>query len=169
MYARQGVVGFDSLSNDSPLQAEWRTYDGDPSLGLQCLAVRLYNGTGAATVKGRVYRVAFDGDEETNPSALAVVTLASVYQHVVVALEAVPTASWGWFAIQGYVDAFVEGTTDVAKDDFLTCNDATDDDAFIDDTTARTVNSMAIACAAQADNSAVLTRCFVFGDRAIIP
>lgn len=157
----------DTLSGDNPLGAEWREYS--PTTKLRCLAIRLYNATGGAMVKGRVYKLAFDGDEETNPSAVAVVTLASVYQNVVVALEDVAATSWGWFAFQGYCDAFVEGTTDVAKDDFLTCNDATDDDAFIGDTTTRTVNSMAIACAAQAANSAVLTQVYLFGDRAIIP
>lgn len=167
MFLNRGGVSADTLTNDTPLQAEWRVYE--TTNNLRCLAVRLYNGTGAAMVAGRVYRIAFDGDEETNPSAVACVTLASVYQNVVVALEDTAAASWGWFAIQGYCDAFVEGTTDVAKDDFLTCNDATDDDAFIDDTTARTVNSFAIACAAQADNSAVLTRVYLFGDRAILP
>ena len=143
---------FDTLAFDSPLKCEQRTN----SDGTRVLCVRLYNATGAAMVTGRVYRVAFDGDEETNPSAVACVTLANVYQNVVVAMSDVAITSWGWFAIQGYCQAFVEGTTDVAKDDFLTVNDATDDDAFIDDTTARTINSFAIACEAQAANSAVL-------------
>lgn len=156
---------YDTLASDSPLAYQ----QAENTDGTRRLAVRLYNGTGGATVVGRVYRIAFDGDEETNPKAAACVTLASVYQNVVVALEVTADATWGWFAIQGYCQAFVEGTTDVAKDDFLTVNDATDADAFIGDTTTRTVNSFAIACEAQADNSAVLKRVYLFGDRAILP
>lgn len=156
----------DALTKDAPLQAEWRTYGPTDE---RCLAVRLYNGTGAAMVVGRVYRMAFDGDEETNPSAVACVTLA-VYQHVVVALEAVASASWGWFAIQGYVDAMCNGdAVDIAKDDFLTVNDGTDDDAFINNTTARTVNSFAIACAAETDATPSLTKVYLFGSRALLP
>lgn len=169
MFLREMNVQQDTLTNDTPLARKWVTYPGSTT-GEQCLAVRLYNGTGAAMVAGRVYRISFDGDEETNPKAVAVVTLANVYQHVCVALEATADAAWGWFAIQGYVDAFCNGdATDIAKDDFLTCNDATDDDAFIDDTTTRTVNSMAIACADETDATPSLTKVYLLGDRAIIP
>lgn len=166
MFLRGLVVGQESLTNNSPLQGRWVSN----SDGTQCLAVRLYNGTGGTINKGECYRVAFDGDEETNPKAANVVTLANVYQYVVVALADLADAVWGDFAIQGYCDAMCNGdSTDISKDDFLTVNDSTDDDAFIGDTTTRTVNSMAIACAAETDSTPSLTRVYLLGDRAIIP
>jgi hypothetical protein len=162
------VVSRDTLSLESPGAVRRAAYQGSDE-GLYNIQVRLCNKTGGATVAGRVYKLAYDGDEETNPKAVAVVTLANVYQKVVVAMEVIADGSFGWFCYQGYCDAFCEGTTDVDKDDFLTCNDATDDDAFIEDTTTRTVNSMAIACAVQASATPTLTRIYLFGDDAIIP
>ena len=157
---------FDTLAFDSPLKIEER-HNSD---GTRYLCVRLYNATGAALVAGRPYVVEYDGDEETNPSVITPAALA-VYQHVVFATEATATASWGWFVIQGTYDGvLVEGTTDVAKDDYLDCTPGTSAVALIKDhSTVRSTASVARACAAQAANSIVATRCYIFGDRVLVP
>ena len=158
-----GVRSLDTLAGNSPLGAQMRTN----SDGTEFLAVKLYNGTGAACVVGAPYIVTFDGDEETNPKVATVASLA-VYQHVVVALEATAAAAWGWFAIQGTVAlTAVEGTTDVAKDDFLKIVTATSAVSMIKDAATRSTASFAIACEAQAANSVVNIRCFLLGDRAL--
>lgn len=124
--------------------------------------VLLYNATGGACVAGAVYMVNYDGDEETNPSVIAEVA-GTANREMVVATAATASTAWGWFVYAGYVDAMVEGTTDVAKDDYLKIVEATDADAFIKDGTTLTADSFAIACAAQAANSAVLTKVFLLG------
>lgn len=140
--------------------------------GSTYLAQWLYNATGAAVVAGRAYKRSYSGVATTQPSAVAIVTLASVYQKVCVALEATASAAWGYFAVEGYVDAFVNGdATDVTAGDFLTVNDATDDDAFIDNTTTRTVNSMAIYTDTtdETDATPTLRRVYLFPEAAVIP
>lgn len=119
----------------------------------------LYNGRGSATVAGGVYRMLRDGDEETDPR-VATCTTQSVAQRYVVSAKIVADAAWGWFTLEGYVDALVEGTTDVAVDDTLKVVSGTAANAFVQDTAAAvpTAASLAIACAAQTANSSVLTK-----------
>lgn len=133
------------------------------------LEIKLYNGRGSATVAGGVYRVIFDGDEETNP-AVATATAQTVDQWYVVSIRAVADATWDWYAIEGYVDALVEGTTDVAKDDTLKVVVGTAANAFVQDTASGVISSdtIAIACAAQAANSSVLTKVYLYGREADI-
>lgn len=127
--------------------------------------VRLYNGRGSDTVAGGVYRVVRDGDEETDP-AVATITAQTIDQYYVVSPIIVPDASWGWFAIDGEVDALVEGTTDVSKDDFLAVVSGTAANAFVKEGTAPGTDSLAIATAAQTANSSVLTKVILLGQRA---
>lgn len=148
----------------------WVHHQGRGSFKLRWL----YNGSGGAHARGTVHKVVYDGDEETNPKVVACTNTANLYQEVAVAYEAagggssIADATFGWYVVQGYVEAFVEGTTDVAKDDFLQVAVGTDADAFIGNTSARTTGSFGIACEAQAANSAVLTDIYLFGERAII-
>lgn len=105
----------------------------------------LYNGAGAATVVGRVYRILYVGDADTNPKAATCAAISGVYQEVAVAVEVIASAAWGWFAVEGYVMASVNGdSVDVAKGDFVKVVVATDDDAFVGNTTTRTANSHGI-------------------------
>jgi hypothetical protein len=161
MFPLLGALQRDSLSEDTP-GAVRVVRNSDGTYQSQ---IRLYNGTGGAMVAGRVYVLSYDGDEETNPKCGTPATLA-IYQHVVVAINATASATWDWFAIQGYVDALVEGTTDVAKDDFLEVLNT--ETSFKKDGAAKTVNSPAIACAAQAADSSVLTRVYLFGERILV-
>ena len=154
----------DTLSNDFPFQTETR----NNSDGTLYKVVRAYNGTGSAATANACYVLRYDGDEETNPSIVAAstsVTGTTAINYVVVATDAIAAASFGWYAIHGVYDVLVEGTTDVAKDDYLELVQSTSATALVKDGTSLTINSVAIACAAQAANSAVATRCFLFGER----
>lgn len=127
--------------------------------------VMLYNASGVA-VKGGVYRMVFDGDEETNPK-IADLSTQTVAQYAVVALRATPDATWDWFAIEGEVDALVDGdATDVAKDDFLKVVTATNGDAFIQDS-ADTISAASIARAMEATTAVEsLKKVFLLGEKA---
>jgi hypothetical protein len=88
----------------------------------------------------------------------------TVNRQLVVASAAYADQTWGWYTFAGYCDALVDGdATDVTKDDYLKIVAGTNADAFIDDTTSRTADSAAIACA---DNTATqaLTKVFLLGD-----
>jgi hypothetical protein len=117
--------------------------------------VKLYNASGD-TVKGGVYRVAMDGDEETNPKVVDV-TAQTIAQFYVVSPKVITDATWGWFVIEGPCLALVDGdTTDVAKDDFLKLIAGTNADAFVSDGTATlTDDSLAIACEANTSTEAL--------------
>ena len=60
----------------------------------------------------------------------------------------------------------MEGTTDVAKDDFLEVLNT--EDSFKKDASTRSTNSVAIAQEAQASNSEVLTNVYLLGERVIV-
>lgn len=162
-----GLLGRSTLANDTPGQIRLQSYV-DPTTGdtnEPQRVVRLYNNLAAAasTVKGAVYMVVYDGDEESNPQIIAPAAVTANC-NVVVALGVNLTATWGWYAFAGYVDALVEGTTDVAKDDFLkvTAPNA----QFVKDGATKTTDSFAISTAAQAADSAVLTKVWLIGSEA---
>lgn len=164
-FPNRTVPHFDTLAFDTPEAMEERTN----SDGTRYWVARLYNGSGGATVAGRVYKIVYDGDEETTPKVVACTATATLLQHVAVATEATADATWGWFAIKGHYSVFVNGdATDVTKDDFLKITAATDDDAFIDDTTARTANSFAIATESETDATPSRIRVYLIGDPAVI-
>ncbi len=119
----------------------------------------------ASTVAGEILIKAFDGDEETNPKAVAPAT-SSVYQKVVVAtVDQGATAGFQWCVVEGECSALVDGTTDVAKDDFLEVLNATNN--FVKDATSRSVNSAAIAREAVTANADTLSLIYLFGERSI--
>lgn len=173
MFWKRLQVGQD-VSGDNVLQAEWRTNKTnaagtESTEQTQCLVVRLYNGTGSALVTGRPYAVEATGAEATQWQVITPAALA-VYQHVVIALEDTPAASFGPFAVQGFCDAMVDGTTDVADLDYLDVTPGTSTTAMIKDhSTVRSTASVARACEARTDNSAGLIRVQLLGDRVIIP
>lgn len=123
----------------------------------------IYAYCAAAETRGKVRVITFDGDEETNPTAAAPATETTVYQTVGVATVSTTAAGFLWYQIKGDCEALVEGTTDVAKDDFLEVLNG--ETSFKKDGTSRTVNSVAIAREAQASNSSVLTDVYLLGDR----
>lgn len=164
-WLRYGIQGLSTLANDAPGAIRYFEYVDSNGVNTHepQIRVRLYNATGGACVVGASYMVSYDGDEESNPSVIACAAVTPPVW-VVFATEATPAASWGWFIIAGYADILVEGTTDVAKDDFLESTPATSATALIKDGTSKTTGSVAIACAAQAANSAVLTKCYIIGE-----
>ncbi len=161
-----GVIGRSTVALDSPGQIRYGSYVN--SSGVETneafRMVRLFNDTGGATIKNAVYMVGFDGDLTQNPK-IETCAAVTVDRQLVVATEAYADQTWGWYVFAGVYDVMVEGTTDVAVGDYLKLVAATDADALIKDGTSRTADSVAIACAAQAANSAVATKCFLFGDR----
>jgi len=119
----------------------------------------------ASTAKGEVQVISYDGDEATAVKCADAATLA-VYQEVGIVLEAHTSAEYGWVQVKGKCEALVEGTTDVAKDDYLEVLNG--EVSLKKDGSARTVNSIAIACEAQASNEDVLTDVILLGGRVII-
>lgn len=163
MFRIDGHVGFqrDSLSTDFPCGTR---YERD-SNGLARQEVRLYNAYASAIPAYQPCLVRYDGDEETNPYVISgsATSGTAIFERVVVPQTAVPASSWGWFTIAGYCTALVEGTDDVAKDDYL---------QFAADTLTGLVKEAAIsnavcgiARAAQAANSAVATEVYLLGER----
>lgn len=120
----------------------------------------------ASALKGEVYVVTHDGDEETCPKLVAAATLAVYQEYAVVLEDQGATAGFAWVQVKGKASVLVEGTTDVAKDDYLEV--LTTEKSAKKDAVTRSVNSFAIACAAQIANSAVLTDCILLGAPAIV-
>jgi hypothetical protein len=125
----------------------------------------LYAYVPANALQGEVYVVTYDGDEETCPKLVAAATLAVYQEYAVVLADQGSAAGWAWVQTKGHAKMLVEGTTDVAKDDYLELLN-TEKSAKKDGTT-RTTNSFAIACEAQAANSAVLIEVELLGMPAI--
>lgn len=152
-----------------PVKTRWVEYL-NPTTGVQeghQLQVFLYNATGGALTQYATYMVDYDGDEETNPKVIAAAT-ATPPRDIVVAQEATATASWGWFACVGYTQCGVEGTTDVAKDDYLKLTSGTSAVAFIKDGSSYTTSSHAIATEAQTTNSVVNIKVYLLGGEHLV-
>ena len=120
----------------------------------------------ATTAAGRPMVVTYDGDEEVMVKGVAAAT-AAFYQEIAVTPRlAGAAAEFMWCQVKGMGKMLVDGTTDVAKDDYLeVLNTGT---AAVKDGATRTVNSVAIACEAQATNANTLTLVQLLGDRVII-
>jgi len=120
----------------------------------------------ASHTKGQIKVVTYDGDEASNPSAVTPATSA-VYQKVGVCTKTSATAGYVEYQIKGDCTfALVEGTTDVAKGDFLEVLNG--ETSLKKDATTRSVNSVAIAQAAQTADSSVATSVYLIGERVII-
>lgn len=146
------------------INAPAETIDGSGMLGARIRQGRnefLWAVVPANALKGEVYVVTYDGDEETCPQLVAAATLAVYQEYAVVLANQGATAGVAKVQTKGHAYMLVEGTTDVAKDDYLELLNT--EKSAKKDATARSVNSFAIACAAQATNSAVLTEVELLG------
>lgn len=115
----------------------------------------------ANTVQGQILVLAYDGDEESNPKAVAAATSTFKVRTVVATEDQGATAGFQWCVIAGECEALVNGTTDVAKDEFLeVINAAT---AFTGEGTSRLATSGAIAREAQT-NPTALTDIYLLGE-----
>lgn len=172
-FSGYNIQGRSTLADDTPGALRMCSYV--TSAGVETkepqLQVRLFNDTGSAMVVGQVYVTNFDGDEEKNPKVAVISALSAGDERwVVVATATTADQAWGWFVIKGYVDALVEGTTDVAVDDYLKTTAATSTTGLIKDQavgSGRTTKTAAIACAAQTANSNVATKIYLIGDRGV--
>lgn len=119
-------------------------------------AIFAYNPTGTKAAF-TPYHLTLDGDEETNPKVIPWTDADNDnYRYLVVPQQAVAAGAWGWFALAGVCECFVEGTTDVAKDDYLMLdtNAASGLTSLITSGgTVETNSTVAIATEAQTDAS----------------
>lgn len=133
--------------------------------GLWQKQIRVFNDTGGALVVGDCYHLTASGLPEENPKVLDFTDAGNDnYRMLVVAVEAIADQSYGWVAFAGYVDAHVEGTTDVAVGDylFLDTNSGGGVTALITSGgTVETNSTVAIACEAQG-TAGVATKAMVF-------
>lgn len=160
----------DGLSFDRPGQFRER-FDADNGRRVE---MRVYNAA-ATTVAKQWFELAFDGDEETNPKIVAIAsgatsgTATGAVKYVCVATEAVATGNWTWVVVHGYYSAFVEGATDVTKDDYLKFDSSVSVLAPIKDATARTTSSVAIACENQTTaGNATAAKVYILGEKVLI-
>ena len=121
--------------------------------------ITLFNDRATAIDKGEIVLIGYDPDGTNGllqgMQALDVATSTFVV-FTAVALESVAVDAIGYFQVSGYcADADVDGTTDVAKGDFLEVINGAD--GMIKAGTSRTLGSCAIALeavTADADTSA---------------
>lgn len=124
-------------------------------------AVRLYNPTASALVAGRPYVVTYDGDEESNPSAIAPTATAAFPQWIVIAQEAVAATSWGWFGYRGVMPVVsILGTTGVKDDHFGVTGSAPT--GLTEVGTVRSISTMAVLT--ETANPAGNYRAILYGD-----
>jgi len=120
----------------------------------------------ATTAAGTPLVVTHDGDEEVMVAGVAPATLA-VYQEIAITPTlAGAVAEFQWCQVKGVCQALVHGGTDVAKDDYLEVLNA--GTALVDDSTVRSVNSVAVACEAYTTASNALKTVQLLGDRVIV-
>jgi hypothetical protein len=163
-----GIMPRSLLASDSPGAVKLVSFVSSAGVetGDVGKAVRLFNDRGSACVQGGVYMVGFDATVAQNPKVETCVAETSVSRQVVVAMDATADQAWGWFFYAGYCNALVDGdATDVAAGDYLKITAGTNADAFIGNTTSRTVDSFAIAMEANTSTEA-LKKVFMLGDPA---
>jgi len=111
--------------------------------------VDVYCYSDGARAKGEFQVLDYNtGEEATSPAMIDPSALA-VYQEVGVVLEALTEAGYGWVRVAGICDALVDGTTDVAKGDYL--ESLATISVVKDHSTVRSVNSVAVALEAQTE------------------
>ncbi len=115
----------------------------------------------SGTAKGQPMILAYDGDEETNPKTAAPAT-NTAFEAFVVFPTAAGADAFQWCQLRGDAEVLVDGTTDVAKDDYLEVINA--GTALIKDATSRGVGSVAIAQEALTTNAATLTNVYLLGE-----
>lgn len=129
-----------------PGHVRTRTFLDDEGYERQQQVKWLFNDTGGAAVLGRPYVIRYKGGGE-KPLCIAALAAspADTPEEICVAIEAVANNAWGYFAVEGYVEALVEGTTDCTAGDYLSADvNIVANGAFKEDTTTRTKNSFAM-------------------------
>lgn len=120
----------------------------------------------ATTAAGTPMVVTYDGDEASLVKAVAPAT-SSAYQLIAIVPKLIGSAAENvWCQTRGICEALINGTTDIAKDDYLeVLNTGT---AMVKDGTARTVNSVAIATEAYTASTDAQYTVMLLGDRVIV-
>lgn len=146
------------------LNAPAEVIDGTGLLGSRVRQGRneyLYAIVPANALKGETYVVTYDGDEESCPKLVVAATLAVYQEYAVVLVDQGATAGVAKVQTKGHAYMLVEGTTDVAKNNYLKL--LSTEKSAKRDAAARSASSYAIACEAQASNSAVLIQVELLG------
>ncbi len=126
----------------------------------------IYMQVPANTPAGTPLVVTHDGDEEVMVKGVAPATLA-VYQEVAVTPRlAGASAEFMWCQTKGICQVLCNGTTDIAKDDYLELLNA--GTALVKDGTVRSTNSVAIACESYTGATNALTSVQLLGAPAMI-
>lgn len=120
-------------------------YDDAGNLRTQTV-MWLFNDLGAAATVAKPYMVRFQGTAGQSPAVVALAASPTDTPELCcVAITAVADQTWGYFAVEGWCEALVEGTTDCTRGDYLSLDDdIVSGGAFKEDTTTRTKNSFAI-------------------------
>lgn len=106
----------------------------------------LKNDTGGTLVVGTpmVIRSKGGGDEPHCVAALAAAP-TDTPEEIAVVLTALVDQAWGWFCVEGFCEALVEGGTDCTAGDYLSADvNIVSGGAFKEDSTTRTKNSFAM-------------------------
>lgn len=164
----------DSLANDAGGKIRWVQNKGtdqsghtdtDNVDGTGHWEIRAYAGNDCDAYVP--YHLTFDGDEETNPKAISWTDAANDnYRRLVVPQEDVASGAWGWFAFAGTCKCMVDGTADIAQDDylFLDTDGAGGVVALITSGGVVETNStVAIACEAQTSATDTAIRVYLIG------
>jgi len=171
-----GIPGRSILAEDSPGFVLHRTYveSYDPTLttfGRQTQEpqqlMRVWNDAGRALVVGEPLALTYDGDEEELYKVIVPAAIAlPEEQWPAIAVYAAADQTWTWVCIGGAVDALVDGTTDVTKDDYLKFA-AAGTAHLIKDGTTRTLDSVGIATLTYTTAAAILQKIILFSDAKI--
>jgi hypothetical protein len=130
--------------------------------------IYLRNLSGGDTVVGQPYLYQQKGLPGSGQVVIDVAAVATVNRELVWATSIVAANQWAWFVFWGVANILVDGNTDVGAGDWLKVAVGTHTNAMQDSSSARSNSSVAVARAAQTANSAVLTECFLLGDRAVV-
>ena len=157
-----------TVVNDAPgyCRKKWFTPSGYTNQVWQD-QVRAINKTGGTLVVGGLYILSESNTAGEEWQIVTAAALASVPRTICVATTATLNNAFGDVVIRGHASALVEGTTDVAAADRLKLAPGTFADAFIKDS-AETVSSAGKSCAAQTDNSKVLTLVILHGKDVVV-
>lgn len=149
---------------DAPLAIRYIS-DASGNIGFQ---QRLFYPTGSALSVGQTMKVAYTGAVTGCPNVITPVSGTVAVDQIVVAVNATVSGTWDWFWTYGFCNALVNGTTDVAINDYLLMKIGTSANGFTKDGSAITASTLAVAKAASTADSDNLTLIFLMGWRAIL-
>ena len=138
----------------------------------------MYNANGGALLAGGVYAIYYGGASATPTTIPMVKTVvaapATTYEEVCVAIKATADATYDWFVVEGFAEARctdAAALADLNQGDYLKIDVSDDADAFQEDTTTRTVASLAVYMDGTAKTGGTVSDalCWLIGRGAVTP